>query len=79
MQPSRGTGVQVRIGEVQEVQVATGAKKGDKQVTAVLVDGESIPADTVVLAMGPWTSANKLVGQLTQVTGLQSKQHSAEA
>jgi glycine/D-amino acid oxidase-like deaminating enzyme len=54
----------VRMGVVEEVVVRDGAARG------VRVDGETIDADAVVLAMGPWT--NRLGGglRLPRVRGL---------
>lgn len=42
-------GAQLRIGEVQNI-VTSG-----KKITGVVVDGEEIEADAVVIAMGPWS------------------------
>lgn len=75
-------GVQLVIGDVQEVvlkkqtddiaeQGTTKAKMVEK-VSGVIVDGKEIPADIVVIAMGPWSSHNKLVGRLTQISGLKA-------
>jgi glycine/D-amino acid oxidase-like deaminating enzyme len=59
-------GVSLVIGKVQEVKLA-----GNK-VTGVMVDGEVIAADTVVVAMGPWSGENSLVSSLTSISGLKA-------
>ncbi|CAM6029589.1 unnamed protein product [Sphagnum balticum] len=59
-------GVSLVIGKVQEVKLA-----GNK-VTGVVVDGEVIAADTVVVAMGPWSGENSLVSSLTSISGLKA-------
>ena len=55
---------QVRIGVVEEVVQRDGAARG------VRVDGETIEADAVVLAMGPWTSRAARGLRLPAVRGL---------
>lgn len=61
-------GVVVKIGKVEAIQTSDTTKK----VTGVLVDGEIVPADSVVVAMGPWSSQLKLIGQLTSISGLKA-------
>ena len=43
-----------------------------KKVTGVVVDGNLITGDAVVLAMGPWSSRNPLVSSLTTISGLKA-------
>ena len=62
----RGGGAQVRIGTVEGL-VARGASGA---VAGVLVDGEVIAADAVVLAMGPWTALAREWIPLPPIGGL---------
>jgi glycine/D-amino acid oxidase-like deaminating enzyme len=50
LQQARERGAQLLIGGVQGVEVDNGA------VTGVRVDGGIVPADAVVIAMGPWST-----------------------
>lgn len=49
MEAAQQKGAQLRIGEVQNITTS-----GNK-VTGVVVDGEEVEADAVVIAMGPWS------------------------
>ena len=49
IEAAKGHGAVLRLGTVDAVAVRAGAARG------VVVDGETLAADTVVLAMGPWT------------------------
>lgn len=62
-------GAELRIGEVQEIMLSGGA---NARVTGVKVDGKVLPADVVVLALGPWSGTNHLIKKLTQITGLKA-------
>ncbi|DBA82587.1 hypothetical protein WJX79_008292 [Trebouxia sp. C0005] len=59
-------GAQVRSGSVESICTSEGPAS---QVTGVIVDGQHIQADAVVLALGPWT--NTLAGslQLPHISG----------
>ena len=57
-------GAQLRIGVVEEIVQRDGAARG------VSVDGETIEGDTVVLALGPWTSRAARGLRLPAVHGL---------
>ncbi|XP_072952180.1 D-amino-acid oxidase [Typha angustifolia] len=61
-------GVEILIAEVEEVKVAEG------RVVGVGLRGreEAIPADAVVLALGPWSDRSKLVSDLFNVSGLKA-------
>lgn len=59
-------GASLKQGTVQEVKV-----EGQK-VTGVVVDGELLSGDAVVLAMGPWSSRNPLISSLTTISGLKA-------
>ena len=50
LQQARNRGAQLLIGCVEGVDVANGCVQG------VRVDGEVVPADAVVIAMGPWST-----------------------
>eukprot|EP01018_Ginkgo_biloba_P020116 Gb_08727 [translate_table: standard] len=59
-------GVNLVTGEVQDI-------KFDKNgVTGALVNGELVCADAVVLALGPWSSNNKLISSLFRISGLKA-------
>jgi glycine/D-amino acid oxidase-like deaminating enzyme len=49
MRAAEAHGATLRLGQV------TGIAAGDGRVTGVEVDGETIPADAVIVAMGPWS------------------------
>lgn len=49
MDAAQERGAQLRIGEVQNITTS------GKKVTGVVVDGEEVAADAVVIAMGPWS------------------------
>jgi glycine/D-amino acid oxidase-like deaminating enzyme len=49
VEAARASGAVLRLGVVEAVAVRDGAARG------VVVDGETLDADAVVLAMGPWT------------------------
>lgn len=52
----------VRLGTVQNV--LTSNDSGSRRVRGVVVDGEVVEADCVVLAMGPWsTQAREWLGE----------------
>jgi len=57
-------GGELRMGRVESVSVAGGAAQG------VMVDGELLRADAVVLAMGPWTGRAAGLSSLPQIHGL---------
>jgi glycine/D-amino acid oxidase-like deaminating enzyme len=61
---ARAGGATLRIGVVEDVVVREGAVRG------VRVDGASIDADAVVLAMGPWTGAFSRRLRLPKIRGL---------
>eukprot|EP00850_Spirogloea_muscicola_P009915 SM000057S18345 [mRNA] locus=s57:98428:101795:+ [translate_table: standard] len=64
-------GVKVQIGEVQDIEVDS-LGPSSSRVTGVVVNGQLIHTDAVVLAMGPWSNRNKLISQLTTITGLKA-------
>src|SRR5207245_11336865 len=49
LEGAKGHGATLRLGVVEAVAVREGVARG------VVVDGETLEADAVVLAMGPWT------------------------
>jgi len=57
-------GGELRMGRVEGVSVAGGAAQG------VMVDGELLRADVVVLAMGPWTGRAAGLSSLPPIHGL---------
>ena len=63
----RGGGARVRIGTVEGLLAAGGARGA---VAGVVVDGEHVTADAVVLAMGPWTALARAWLPLPPVGGL---------
>ncbi|CAI5930535.1 unnamed protein product [Closterium sp. NIES-65] len=66
-------GVEVQLGEVQEVAVApVGDAAASSKVTGVIVDGATVPADIVLFALGPWSGKNRLIARLGQITGLKA-------
>ncbi len=62
----RGGGARVRIGAVEGL-AESGAQRS---VGGVVVDGEVVPADAVVLAMGPWTALARAWLPLPPIGGL---------
>ncbi|WOL15321.1 oxidoreductase TDA3 [Canna indica] len=62
-------GVEVLIGELDRVEVA-----GGRAVGVALKGGDSrlIPADAVVLALGPWSNRSPIVSSLFNVSGLKA-------
>ncbi|KAG6492335.1 hypothetical protein ZIOFF_047292 [Zingiber officinale] len=62
-------GVEVVIGEVERVEVEDGRVAGVKLKGG---DGRVIPADTVVLALGPWSNRSPIVSSLFNVSGLKA-------
>ncbi|CAI7744443.1 unnamed protein product [Closterium sp. NIES-53] len=63
-------GVEVQLGEVQDVTVApVGDSGASSKVTGVIVDGATVTADIVVFALGPWSGKNRLIARLGQITG----------
>lgn len=68
-------GTRVTIGTVQGIETEP-TSSGDKAVTGVVVDGETVKADAVVVAMGPWSGrAGAWLGVPLDVSG--QKYHSA--
>ncbi|KAH7282424.1 hypothetical protein KP509_35G030000 [Ceratopteris richardii] len=63
-----GHGAQVLIGKFSDVIV----DQSRSRVTAVVVDGTQIPADVVVLAMGPWSTRSKIITALTSISALKA-------
>ena len=63
----RDGGAQVRIGEVEGLLAASGARGA---VAGVVVDGDHVTADAVVLAMGPWTALARAWLPLPPIGGL---------
>ncbi|KAK8956557.1 hypothetical protein KSP39_PZI000444 [Platanthera zijinensis] len=59
-------GVEVVLGEVQSVDVSGGG------AGVVLRDGRILPADAVVIALGPWSSRLRLVSALFHISGLKA-------
>ncbi|KAK8963278.1 hypothetical protein KSP40_PGU002437 [Platanthera guangdongensis] len=59
-------GVEVVLGEVQSVDVSGGG------AGVVLRDGRILPADAVVIALGPWSSRLPLVSALFHISGLKA-------
>jgi glycine/D-amino acid oxidase-like deaminating enzyme len=57
-------GAELRIGQVSDIALRDGV------ATGVVVDGETLAADTVVVAMGPWTSLLRRSLRLPMVYGL---------
>ncbi len=57
MRAAEAAGAEVRIGEVTEVLRDPGGAggAGDARARGVVVDGQPAEADTVVIAMGPWS------------------------
>jgi glycine/D-amino acid oxidase-like deaminating enzyme len=72
-------GTELRIGVVDGVELGDDDESGGgghQRVTGVSVDGELVPADAVVVAMGPWSGrAGKWLGAALAVSG--QKYHSA--
>lgn len=60
-------GLKVVIGKLERVEVAEGEAKA-----VVLEGGGAIDADTVVLALGPWTGNLSLLSSLFRVYGLKA-------
>ena len=60
-------GARVRIGTVEGLLAASGARGA---VVGVVVDGDHITADAVVLAMGPWTALARAWIPLPPIGGL---------
>lgn len=68
-------GTAVHTGTVQGLDVHS-AEGGAREVRGVIVDGETIAADAVVVAMGPWSKqASDWLGRALSVSG--QKYHSA--
>lgn len=68
-------GTRVTTGTVQGIETEP-TSSGDKVVTGVVVDGETVKADAVVVAMGPWSGrAGAWLGVQLDVSG--QKYHSA--
>ncbi|ERM99286.1 hypothetical protein AMTRI_Chr02g253920 [Amborella trichopoda] len=59
-------GVEVVMGEVESVEVEGGRVRG------VLVGGELLPADAVVLALGPWSNRLPLLSSIFRVSGVKA-------
>jgi glycine/D-amino acid oxidase-like deaminating enzyme len=66
---ARARGAALRIGVVQGVVQRDGVARG------VTVDGVTLEADAVVLALGPWTSRVALGLRLPRVYGLKGSHH----
>lgn len=60
-------GVKVVIGEVRKVEL-----EGGTGVRGVVVDGELVRGDAVVLALGPWSSKNEVISGLFRISGLKA-------
>lgn len=60
-------GVEVVVGKVERVEVAEGRTRA-----VVLEHGKEIVADSVVLALGPWTSNLPLLSSIFRVSGLKA-------
>ncbi|KAL2633097.1 hypothetical protein R1flu_004576 [Riccia fluitans] len=63
-------GAKFVIGEAQELQVELDGTV--PRVRGLYVDGGLIEADSVVIAMGPWSATNKLVSALTTISPLKA-------
>jgi glycine/D-amino acid oxidase-like deaminating enzyme len=70
---ARGRGATLRIGIVQDVARRDGAARG------VTVDGDTLEADAVVLALGPWTTRVARRLRLPNVYGLKGYSVTLEA
>ncbi|KAJ7522242.1 hypothetical protein O6H91_18G002900 [Diphasiastrum complanatum] len=64
-------GVRLLMGNVGGVELEPAEGEGYR-VTGVMVDGNFVGADAVVLAMGPWTGTNRLVSDLTTISGIKA-------
>ena len=51
---------------------ADGGRGNEGRVRAVVVDGEPLPAEVAVVAMGPWSSRLRVVSEVTSVSGLKA-------
>lgn len=60
-------GLNVVMGEVQKVEL-----EGGNEVRGVVVDGELVRGDAVVLALGPWSSKNEVISGLLRISGLKA-------
>lgn len=73
-------GARLVTGAVQDIVVAAAAAAeghdhGEQQqqvVRGVVVDGEVVPADAAVIAMGPWSATLAVLARLTTVSGLKA-------
>lgn len=72
MAAALANGAELRIGTVEGVQTEE-LPSGDKQITGVIVDGETVQASKVVVAMGPWsTLAEQWFGVPVPMEGVKS-------
>jgi len=74
MEAAKEKGVTLRIGCVRGLEIGQGEKEGEgketKKVIGVRVDNETLPADIVVIAMGPWSGlARQWLPTAPSVTG----------
>lgn len=66
MAAAESRGAKVKIGTVEEVTTSQGPAS---HVTGVVVDGQHVKADAVVVALGPWTNALASSLQLPHISG----------
>lgn len=69
---AKGAGCTVVTGKVNGLSLSNASDEGAR-CTAVLIDGDALPCETVVLCMGPWTERAREwlpSGALPQVIGL---------
>lgn len=59
--------VNVVMGEVQKLEL-----EGGNVVRGVVVDGKLLRGDSVVLALGPWSSKNEVISGLFRISGLKA-------
>ncbi|CAM6108317.1 unnamed protein product [Calypogeia fissa] len=64
-------GAELVTGEAQEVKIESEGG-APPRVKGVVVDGELISADCVVIAMGPWSATNSLISALTTISPLKA-------
>eukprot|EP00249_Psilotum_nudum_P010393 c22516_g2_i1 orf=373-1530(-) len=63
-------GVKLVIGEAEEIEVEEG-ENGPRTI-GVVVNGNCLLAEIVVLAMGPWSANNRLISSLATISGLKA-------
>ena len=69
LQAALARGAQLRIGCVDGLEVSQG------QVRGVRVDGQLLPADIVVIAMGPWSAQRRCLAAAPARVGSEGPQH----